>query len=39
LYRAGEHTTGELAELFGVARATAYRALERAERHLDPKAA
>ena len=30
LYRAGEHTTGELAELFGVGRSTVYRALDRA---------
>ena len=32
LHRAGEHTSGELAELFGVARSTVYRALERAQR-------
>ena len=32
LYRAGEHTSSELAELFNVARLTVYRALERAER-------
>jgi DNA-binding MarR family transcriptional regulator len=30
LYRSGEHTTAELAELFNVARSTVYRALERA---------
>ena len=30
LHRTGEHTTAELAELFGVARSTVYRALERA---------
>jgi DNA invertase Pin-like site-specific DNA recombinase len=30
LHAAGEHTTGELAELFGVGRATVYRALDRA---------
>lgn len=30
LHRAGGHTTAELAELFGVARSTVYRALERA---------
>ena len=30
LYRSGEHTTAELAELFGVARSTVYRAVERA---------
>jgi len=29
LYRAGGHTTAELAELFGVARSTIYRALQR----------
>jgi DNA invertase Pin-like site-specific DNA recombinase len=32
LHRAGEHTSGELAELFGVARSTVYRALEPARR-------
>jgi len=32
LHRAGQHTTAELAELFGVARATVYRAVDRAER-------
>ncbi|MDN6147770.1 MAG: recombinase family protein [Yaniella sp.] len=30
LYRSGEHTTGELAELFSVARSTVYRAVDRA---------
>lgn len=30
LHRAGSHTSGELAELFGVARSTVYRAIERA---------
>ena len=30
LWRAGTHTTGELAEMFGVARSTVYRALQRA---------
>ena len=30
LHTAGEHTTSELAELFGVARSTVYRAIERA---------
>lgn len=30
-YRAGRHTTGELAEMFGVSRATVYRAVKRAE--------
>jgi len=29
LHMAGEHTTGELAELFGVARSTVYRAIGR----------
>ncbi len=32
LHAAGQHTSGELAELFGVARSTVYRALERAAR-------
>jgi len=31
LWRAGQHTTGELAELFGIARSTVYRAVQRAE--------
>lgn len=30
LYRSGEHTTSEIAELFGVARSTVYRAVQRA---------
>jgi hypothetical protein len=30
LHCAGQHTTSELAELFGVARSTVYRAIERA---------
>lgn len=30
LYRGGEHTTAEIAELFGVARSTVYRAIKRA---------
>lgn len=30
LHRAGTHTTSEIAELFGVARSTVYRALQRA---------
>lgn len=30
LYRGGEHTTSEIAELFGVARSTVYRAIQRA---------
>jgi len=29
LHRAGEHSTAELAELFGVARSTVYRAIDR----------
>jgi DNA invertase Pin-like site-specific DNA recombinase len=29
LYRQGEHSTAELADLFGVARSTVYRALQR----------
>jgi DNA invertase Pin-like site-specific DNA recombinase len=36
LHRAGEHTSGELAELFGVARSTVYRALERASAGARP---
>jgi DNA invertase Pin-like site-specific DNA recombinase len=32
LHQAGEHTSGELAEVFGVARSTVYRSLERAQR-------
>ncbi len=31
LWRAGEHTSAELAELFGVARSTVYRAIKRAQ--------
>jgi DNA invertase Pin-like site-specific DNA recombinase len=30
LHRGGEHTTTEIAELFGVARSTVYRAIQRA---------
>jgi DNA invertase Pin-like site-specific DNA recombinase len=30
LHQAGEHTSAELAELFGVARSTVYRAIDRA---------
>lgn len=30
LWRAGRHTTAELAEMFGVARSTVYRAIQRA---------
>ena len=29
LYRAGEHTVGELEELFSITRSTVYRAIER----------
>ena len=32
LHRAGEHSTAELGELFGVARSTVYRAIRRDER-------
>ncbi|KKC05002.1 recombinase family protein [Mycobacterium nebraskense] len=32
LHAAGQHTTAELAELFGVARSTIYRAVQRAQR-------
>jgi len=35
LHRAGGHTTGELAELFGVARSTIYRAIERDRNRRD----
>lgn len=31
LHAAGEHTSGDLAEIFGVARSTVYRAIQRAE--------
>jgi DNA invertase Pin-like site-specific DNA recombinase len=34
LWRAGRHTTGELAELFGVARSTVYPAVQRAGEQL-----
>ena len=42
LHEAGEHTSAELAELFGVARSTVYRTIERvsagaAERHAEPR--
>lgn len=33
LHRSGEHTVGELVELFGVGRSTVYRALERVGSH------
>ena len=32
LYQAGEHTVGELGELFSVGRSTVYRAIERSRR-------
>ena len=32
LHAAGDHSTAELADLFGVARSTVYRALERSKR-------
>lgn len=38
LHKAGEHTSAELAELFGVARSTVYRAIERAAA-AEPRAA
>ena len=31
LHRTGAHTTSEMAELFGVARSTVYRAIQRSE--------
>jgi DNA invertase Pin-like site-specific DNA recombinase len=36
LYRAGEHTTAELAQQYGVARSTVYRAVERSGAALQP---
>jgi DNA invertase Pin-like site-specific DNA recombinase len=36
LHAAGQHTTAELAELFGVARSTVYRAVQRAQRSGAP---
>jgi DNA invertase Pin-like site-specific DNA recombinase len=36
LHDAGEHTTGELAELFSVARSTVYRAVQRARHKTGP---
>ncbi|MGB0098207.1 MAG: recombinase family protein, partial [Solirubrobacteraceae bacterium] len=38
LHAAGEHTSSELAQLFGVARSTVYRALERPARAAEPAA-
>jgi len=38
LHEAGEHTSSELAQLFGVARSTVYRALERQARAAAPAA-
>lgn len=38
LHDAGEHTTGELAELFSVARSTVYRAVQRAKHKAGPTA-
>jgi DNA-binding MarR family transcriptional regulator len=32
-HRTGEHSTAELGDLFGVARSTVYRAIERDKRH------
>lgn len=37
LYRQGGHTTGEIAEVFGVARSTVYRAIQRAGIPGDPR--
>jgi hypothetical protein len=34
LHRAGEHSTAELGDLFGVGRTTVYRALERDNRRV-----
>jgi DNA invertase Pin-like site-specific DNA recombinase len=36
LHRTGQYTSAELAELFGVARSTVYRALERARHEAPP---
>lgn len=33
LYRAGEHSTAELGDLFGVAHSTIYRAIQLDQRH------
>ena len=38
LYRQGEHSTAELADLFGVAHSTVYRALERDRVQRGPSA-
>jgi transposase len=37
LYRAGQHTTAELAELFSVGRSTVYRAVQRAGDLVPPE--
>ena len=39
LHRAGEHTTAELGDLFGVARSTIYRAIERDQRRCHDEGA
>ena len=36
LHRAGEHSSAELGELFGVARSTVYRAIQRDQRRDRP---
>jgi DNA invertase Pin-like site-specific DNA recombinase len=37
LWRAGQHTSAELAELFSVARSTVYRAVQRASEPTPPR--
>jgi IS30 family transposase len=37
LFRSGEYTTSEISDLFGVARSTIYRALERDRRRKPPR--
>ena len=39
LHRAGEHSTAELGDLFGVGRSTVYPAIERADRRQEQKPA
>lgn len=39
LYRAGEHSTAELGDLFSVGQSTVYRAIERAARRREQQAA